>query len=358
MLYLLLYPLHNIFSFLNVFRYISFRAIYAIVTSLAISLLLGSYTIRKLGSLSIREFVRSDGPPSHYNKKGTPTMGGLLILFALTTSVILWGDLRNYYLWIILFSTLSLGVIGLIDDYRKISRQDCKGLSIKLRLGTEFIIGLLIALSLYFYPSFSTRLNLPFFKTTVLNMGIFYIPFAMLVIVGSANAVNLADGLDGLATGLILVVSGTYLLFTYFTGNFKFASYLQIPFIVGSGELTVFLGAIIGGCIGFLWYNSYPAQIFMGDVGSLALGGALGTIAIVSKQELLLALIGGLFVIEALSVIFQVGSFKFWQKRIFKMAPIHHHFELEGWAEPKIVVRFWIIAIILALIALSTLKIR
>lgn len=358
MLFHLLYPLHTTYAFLNVFKYITFRTIYAALTALLISFLLGPWFIRKLSSFDIGQQVREDGPASHLKKRGTPTMGGTLILFALTVSTLLWGNLTNPYTWVALLSTLGFGLIGLLDDCKKLAKRNSMGLKAKYKMGGQVLIGLVIGLFLYGYSDFSTSLSVPFFKGINPDLGLLYVPFVIFVVVGTSNAVNLTDGLDGLAIGPVMIASATYLLFSYFVGHVKFASYLQIPYIAGSGELSVFCGAIVGAGMGFLWYNTYPAQIFMGDVGSLALGGALATVAVITKQEILLALVGGIFVVEALSVIFQVGSYKLRTKRVFRMAPIHHHFELKGWAEPKIIVRFWIISIILALIAISTLKLR
>ncbi|MFH1624242.1 MAG: phospho-N-acetylmuramoyl-pentapeptide-transferase [Pseudomonadota bacterium] len=358
MLFHLLYPLHTTYTFLNVFKYITFRTIYAALTALVISFILGPWLIKKLSSLQIGQQIRENGPASHQKKHGTPTMGGVLILFALTTSTLLWGNLANSYLWVTLLSTMGFSLIGLLDDYKKLVKRNAVGLKARYKMGGQILIGLLIGLFLYFHSDFNTFLSVPFFKGVNPDLGMFFVPFVIFVVVGASNAVNLTDGLDGLAIGPVMIAGATYLLFSYFAGHVKFATYLQIPYTAGSGELTVFCGAIVGASMGFLWYNAYPAQIFMGDIGSLALGGALGTVAVITKQEILLAIVGGIFVIEALSVIFQVGSYKLRKKRIFRMAPIHHHFELKGWAEPKIIVRFWIIAIMLALLAISTLKLR
>ena len=358
MLFHLLYPLHTTYSFLNVFKYITFRTIYATLTALIISFFLGPWFIRKVSSLDIGQQIREDGPSSHFTKHGTPTMGGALILFAMLLSTLLWGNLTNPYVWMALLSTIGFGIIGLIDDYEKLTKGNSIGLKAKYKIGGQVLIGSLIGFFLYYYPYFDTYLSVPFFKGINPDLGIFFIPFVIIVIVGTSNAVNLTDGLDGLAIGPVTIAGAAYLLFSYFAGHVKIADYLQISYVVDSGELSVFCGAMVGASIGFLWYNAYPAQIFMGDVGSLALGGALGTVAVVTKQEILLAIVGGIFVIETLSVIFQVGSYKLRRKRIFRMAPIHHHFELKGWAEPKIIVRFWIIAVILALFAISTLKLR
>lgn len=358
MLYHLLYPLHEIYSVFNIFRYITFRTIYAILTALLITLILGPWAIKKLQALNVKQYIREDGPATHLKKSGTPTMGGILILFSLTIATLLWGDLTNIYLWTVLITTWGLGIIGLIDDVKKLRSRSSQGISPRFKLWGQVLLGIALGIFIYLSPDFDKNLTLPFFKEVSLNLGIFYILFVMIVIVGTSNAVNLTDGLDGLAIGLVLIVTATYLLFSYFAGHIKIATYLQIPYISGSGELTIFCGAILGAAIGFLWFNTYPAQIFMGDVGSLALGGALGTVAIISKHEILLVIVGGIFVAEALSVIFQITSYKLRKKRVFEMAPLHHHFELKGWAEPKIIVRFWIIAAILALVAISTLKLR
>jgi phospho-N-acetylmuramoyl-pentapeptide-transferase len=358
MLYNLLYPLHEYFTIFNVFKYITFRAIYATVTALLMTLLLGPLFIAKLKKIGYSQNVRDDGPSTHLIKEGTPTSGGLLILFSIIVSSLLWADITNHYIWIMLFSLTGMGIIGFIDDYKKIKFGNSKGLKAREKLFFQTIVASIIAVLLYMEPNFNTHLTIPFFKNILPDLGPFYPVFVVFVIVGASNAVNLTDGLDGLAIGLVLIVSATYLLFSYITGHFGLAEYLKITFIPGTGELTVVCGAMVGACMGFLWYNSHPAQVFMGDVGSLALGGSLGTIAIITKHEILLAVVGGVFVIEALSVIFQVGSFKLRKKRIFQMAPIHHHFELSGWAESKIIVRFWIVGIVLALLAISTLKLR
>ncbi|MDY6854341.1 MAG: phospho-N-acetylmuramoyl-pentapeptide-transferase [Thermodesulfobacteriota bacterium] len=358
MLFHLLYPLHATYTYLNVFKYISFRTIYAALTALLICFLLAPWFIKKLSSLDIGQQIREDGPTSHLKKHGTPTMGGALILFTLTLSVLLWGNLTNPYLWVVILSTLGFGAIGLIDDHKKLVKRDSAGLKARYKMGGQVLIAFLIGSFLYWHNDFGTSISIPFFKGVQPDLGVLYIPFVILVVVGTSNAVNLTDGLDGLAIGPMMIASSTYLLFSYFAGHIKIANYLQIPYIAGSGELSVFCGALLGAGMGFLWYNTYPAEVFMGDVGSLSLGGALGTIAVITKQEFLLCIVGGLFVVEALSVIFQVGSFKLRKKRILLMAPIHHHFELKGWDEPKVTVRFWIISIILALIAISTLKLR
>ena len=359
MLYHLLYPLHTIYSFFNVFRYITFRTIYAILTALLISFLVGPWLIKKLRAFQIQQVVREDVPSRHMIKNGTPTMGGSMILAAILIPTLFWSDLTNQYIWIVLLTTLGFGILGFLDDYRKV--VDKKGIGIKARYKflIEVAMGLTTSLVLFYTFDHDSRLIFPFFKKVMPDLGDGgYVLFSMLVIVGSANAVNLTDGLDGLAIGPVLIASGTFMLFCYLAGNYRFASYLQIPFVKGSGELTILCGALIGSGLGFLWFNTYPAQIFMGDVGSLALGAALGTIAVVTKQEILLVIVGGIFVMETLSVIIQVVSYQLRKKRVFRMAPIHHHFELKGWAEPKIIVRFWIIGIILGLVAISTLKLR
>lgn len=359
MIYEFLYPLHTVFSSFNVFRYITFRTIFASITALLICLVLGRWFIEKLQKMQIDQQIREDGPQTHLVKKGTPTMGGMLILFAVTVSTILWANLSVVYIWLVLLVTVGFGLIGFLDDYRKLAVRNSRGVPGKVRLAAEIIIALFVGIVLYFKPGFSAQVTIPFFKTVLPNLGWGYILLCVFIIVGAANAVNLTDGLDGLATGPAGICFVTYLLFAYFAGNIKVAHYLQIPYVPGAGELSVFCGAFMGAALGFLWFNAHPAEIFMGDVGSLSMGGALGTVAIITKQEILLAIVGGVFVMETFSVIFQVGYFKLTGgKRIFRMAPIHHHFELKGWAEPKVIVRFWIISILLALLAISTLKLR
>lgn len=358
MLYNFLYPLATEFHFLNVFKYLTFRTIYAVITALVVSFLLGPWMIRKLQSIQMTQVIRTDGPESHLKKQGTPTMGGVLILAAIVIPTLLWADLSNRYIWIALAIIVGYGLIGFVDDYKKVVEKNPKGLSPRQKTFWQVFLGLAVGAVLYFTPGFSTSLTVPFFKNLTPDLGIFYIPFVMLVIFGASSAVNLTDGLDGLAIGPVSINAGTYLLFTYIAGNVKLANYLQVPYVAGAGELAILCGAMAGAGLGFLWYNSYPAEVFMGDVGSLPLGGGLGALAVITKQEILLVIVGGIFVVEALSVIFQVGSYKYRGKRIFRMAPIHHHFELKGVAEPKIIVRFWVITIILALIAISTLKIR
>ena len=359
MLFHLLYPLHEAYSFFNVFRYITFRTIYAAITALVICFVIGPWMIRKLQTLQIGQTIREDGPDSHLSKKGTPTMGGILIIFAVTISTLLWANLTVGYIWLVVMVMLGFGLIGFLDDYRKFTRQDSRGVPGRVRLTAEIAIALFVSLVLYMKPGYNPTVTIPFFKTALPNLGWGYVLLSTFIIVGAANAVNLTDGLDGLAIGPAITCFMTYLLFAYFAGNIKIASYLQIPYVAGTGELSVFCGAIVGAGIGFLWYNTYPAQVFMGDVGALSLGGSLGTIAILTKQEILLAIVGGIFVMETFSVIFQVGWFKLTKgRRIFQMAPIHHHFELKGLPEPKVIVRFWIISIILAIVAISTLKLR
>ncbi len=356
MLYHFLFPLAKIHSIFNIFQYITFRTIYATVTALVLSFIIGPFLIRKLSSMQVVEVIRRDGPPSHLVKEGTPTMGGVIILIAVMVSVALWGRFDNTYIWVLSIVTMGMGAIGFADDYRKMSGK-IKGLSAVTKILLQVIVASAAVLILY-NGGIDTTLTIPFFKEARIEMGLFYVPFAVCVIVGTSNAVNLTDGLDGLAIGPMTIAAATYVLFSYLTGHSRLAEYLQILYVVDAGELAVFAGAMAGASLGFLWFNTYPAQVFMGDIGALSLGGALGSIAVITKHEILLLLVGGIFVVEALSVIFQVSSFKMRGKRVFQMAPIHHHYELKGWPEPKIIVRFWIIAIILSLIAASTLKIR
>lgn len=359
MFYHLLYPLHTEISFLNVFRYITFRTIYASLTAFIISFFLGPYIIRKMKEMQIGQYIREEGPKSHFDKAGTPTMGGLLIIFAIALSTLLWTDLTNRYIWIFLFVMAGFFLVGFTDDYLMQIKKRSKGLSASGKLMLQAAIGLFAGVMIYTVPGFDTSVTVPFLKDIAPDIGAGYIIFAAFIIVGTSNAVNLTDGLDGLAIGPMIIACVTYMVFAYVTGHVKMAEYLQIQYVSGAGEMAIVCGTISGAGLGFLWFNTYPAQIFMGDVGSLPLGAMLGAIAVITKQEILLIIVGGLFVIEALSVIFQVGYFKLTNgKRIFRMAPIHHHFELKGWPEPKVIVRFWIIAITLALISLSTLKIR
>ncbi len=359
MLYHLLYPLHESIGVFNVFRYITVRSIGGAVTAFMIMLFLGPWFIRRLKQHQIGQVVRDDGPETHLAKRGVPTMGGVLILAAITLSSLLWARLDNPLVWLLLFVTLFFGMIGAIDDIRKIKKKSSDGLSAKGKLFLQVFGASTVGLFVLLYPGYDGLLSVPFLKDIQPDLSWFYVAFAIFVIVGASNAVNLTDGLDGLAAGPIVISASVYLIFSYLAGHAILADYLQIPYVQGAGELAVFCGSIVGACLGFLWFNAYPAQIFMGDVGSLALGGALGGVAIIIKQEILLAIVGGIFVMEAISVILQVGYFKISHgKRIFLMAPFHHHFEKKGWHEPKVVVRFWIVSIILGLIAVATLKLR
>ena len=358
MLYHIFYPLAANVKLFNIFKYLTFRTIYAMITALIVCFVLGPWIIRKLESLQARQVIRTDGPESHLEKQGTPTMGGIMILAAIVIPTLLWADLKNPYIWTALFITVGYGLIGFVDDYLKVVKKDTKGLSARQKMFWQVLLAGSVAVFLFLKPGFSEQLYFPFFKNFHPDLWIWFIPFATLVIVGASNAVNLTDGLDGLAIGPVTINAATYMLFAYVAGHATLSAYLQIPRVTGVGELAVLCGAMVGAGLGFLWYNSYPADVFMGDVGSLSLGGTLGIIAVLTKQEILLVIVGGVFVVEALSVIFQVGSYKYRGKRIFRMAPIHHHFELKGVAEPKIIVRFWIISIILALVAISTLKMR
>lgn len=359
MLYHLLYPLHTHFSVFNVFRYITFRTIGGAITAFLIIFIIGPWFIRKLQQMQIGQVVRDDGPESHLSKQGVPTMGGVLILGAMTVSILLWADLTNGLVWLVTGVTLFFGMIGSIDDLRKISKQNSRGLSARGKLLLQIAGAMVVGIYLHIHPEYDGSLSLPFIKSFQPDLGLWYIPFAVLVIVGASNAVNLTDGLDGLAAGPLVISGSVYVIFSYIASHAIVSGYLQVPFVQGAGEVAVLCGAMVGACLGFLWFNTYPAQIFMGDVGSLALGGMLGSVSIIIKQEFLLAIVGGIFVMEALSVILQVGYFKVsGGKRIFLMAPFHHHFEKKGWQEPKVVVRFWIISIILGLAALATLKLR
>ena len=357
MLYHLLYPLATEFSVFNVVRYITFRTAAATLTALFISFLVGPALIRALSRLRVGQPIREVGP-AHQAKAGTPTMGGLLILLSLLIAVLLWSDLRNRMVWIVVGLTVGYGVLGFVDDYRKVKQRKSDGISARAKLFWQFLLAFGVALAIYSDPSFDNQLSVPFFKNFTPHLGFLYVPLAAFVIVGASNCVNLTDGLDGLAIGPVMITAGTFLVLSYAAGHTGIAEYLQIKSVPGSGQLAIFCGALVGGGLGFLWFNTYPAQLFMGDVGSLALGGALGTIAVLIRQEILLAVVGGVFVVEGLSVMIQVASFKLTGKRVFLMAPIHHHYEKLGWAEQKIVVRFWIVSIILALVALSSLKLR
>jgi phospho-N-acetylmuramoyl-pentapeptide-transferase len=345
----------------RVFQYITFRSILAALTALLVGLLCGPMMIRWLQQLQIGQTVRDDGPQSHLSKKGTPTMGGVLILLAITVSSLLWGDLRQPYLWLALFVTLSCGVVGWVDDYRKLVLKNSKGLPGRWKFFWQSVIAIVAVIYLYCNASIpvQTQLTIPFFKNWLIELGPLFPLLAYFVIVGTSNAVNLTDGLDGLAIMPIVMVSGALGVFAYVSSNVVYAHYLSIPYVPNTGELTIFCSAMVGAGLGFLWYNTYPAQIFMGDVGSLSLGAALGIVAIAVRQELVLLIMGGLFVIETLSVILQVGYFKYTGgRRLFRMAPLHHHFELKGWSEPKVIVRFWIITVIFVLCGLATLKLR
>ncbi|NLW05384.1 MAG: phospho-N-acetylmuramoyl-pentapeptide-transferase [Pseudomonadaceae bacterium] len=344
----------------EVFNYLSLRGILGVLTSLTFSLLFGPWMIRRLTERQIGQAIRSDGPESHLSKAGTPTMGGALILLSIALSTLLWSDLSNRFVWLVLAVTLGFGAIGWVDDWRKVVEKNPRGLPARWKYLWQSVVGLIAALVLFYTAGTpqETQLVLPFFKGVAVELGVFFVLLTYLVIVGSSNAVNLTDGLDGLAILPTVMVAGALGIFAYVSGNVKFAGYLLMPFIPGSGELVIFCTTIIGAGLGFLWFNTYPAQVFMGDVGALALGAALGVVAVVVRQEIVLFIMGGVFVIETLSVIIQVASFKMTGKRVFRMAPLHHHFELKGWPEPRVIVRFWIITVVLVLIGLSTLKLR
>ena len=361
MLYDFLLNYVDSFGFLNVFKYITFRTGLAVFTSLIIVLLIGGPFIRLFSNRKILNPIREDGPSDHIIKKiGTPTMGGVIILIGLLISVLFWGDLTNIYVLFCIYIVLSFGLLGAFDDYKKIKHGNSSGISSKLKLVIQVLLAMFGVVILTYFVEYEEFKNLyfPFFKNLIINLGWFFIPFSIFVIVGSSIAVNLTDGLDGLATVPVILVAGCFAFISYITGNIVFSEYLQIPYIDGTGEIAIFCGAIIGACLGFLWFNAPPAKIFMGDTGSLSLGGSLGAVGIITKHEIVLAITGGLFVLEALSVMVQVISFKLTGKRIFKMAPIHHHFEKKGWPESTVVIRFWIISIILAMIGLATLKLR
>jgi len=352
--------LEKYFSAFRVFQYLTLRAIFGALTALVISFLVGPEMIRRLSFHQIGQNVRNDGPQSHLAKAGTPTMGGALILVAIFSSTLLWADLHNRYVWVVLAVTLSFGAIGWLDDYKKLVKHQSKGLSARAKISWQIIAGGAAAIFLYMNASVlvETQFILPVFKNVYFDLGWFYIPLTLFVIVGSSNAVNLTDGLDGLAIMPVVMVGGALAIFSYVAGHTAFANYLGIPHVPGVGEVAIFCGALVGAGLGFLWFNAYPAQVFMGDVGALALGAALGIVAVVVRQEIVLFIMGGVFVMETVSVILQVASFKLTGRRIFRMAPIHHHFELKGWPEPRVIVRFWIITVILVLIGLATLKIR
>ncbi len=361
MLYSLFSNLVEIFSFFNVFKYLTVRTGLSMFTAMGVVFIVGTPLINYFSSKQIHNPIREDGPSEHIVKKiGTPTMGGLLILLGVFSGVLLWGDLSNPYNWFLIYIVGSFGLLGAFDDYKKIRYNNSSGISSRLKIILQIILALIGILILYFsnYSNELENLYFPFFKNLVINLGWFFIPFYIFILIGSSNAVNLTDGLDGLATVPVILVAACFALISYVSGNVVFSGYLQIPYIEGVGEASIFCGSIIGACLGFLWFNAPPAKIFMGDTGSLALGGSLGAVGIITKHEIVLAITGGLFVLEAVSVIVQVISFKLTGKRVFKMAPIHHHFEKKGWAESTVVIRFWIISIILALIGLATLKLR
>lgn len=376
MFYYLYLALHEHFRLLNLFRYITFRTAYASLTALFLALVLGPWLIRKLKEFQVGQYIRSDGPQSHHAKAGTPTMGGVLIILCVVVPTLLWADLRNVFVWLVLAVTLAFAGIGFWDDYQKMQRRQSLGMTARSKFLLQILVSFIFGMSLVFLSAravYSTTLTFPFFKrfrpdflisallNNVWTYPLAFLPFLVLVIVvlvGSSNAVNLTDGLDGLAIGCVIISASALTVLTYVAGHAVLAEYLDLEHLPRVAELTVFCGAMVGASLGFLWYNAYPAEIFMGDVGSLALGGAIATVAVIIKQELLLPFIGGIFVVEALSVIFQVGSYKLRRKRVFKMAPLHHHFELLGWKESKIITRFWIVALVFALFALTTLKLR
>ncbi len=361
MLYHLLISLYPQVPVFNVARYITFRTAAASMTALVVSLVVGPWLIRRLREFQIGQVIRQEGPQSHRAKAGTPTMGGLLILAAALVPTLLWADLTNVYIWIAVLATAAFGAIGFVDDYLKVTRRSSGGLAPRYKLGLQVLVGLIVGFVLMWLADrnlYNTRLIFPFFKQLIPDLGWFYVPFAAFVLVAWSNAVNLTDGLDGLAISTFAVAAACFTALAYITGHRVFAEYLLLVRFAPAGELTIFCGALVGASLGFLWYNAHPAEIFMGDVGSLALGGAIATVAILIKQELLLVIVGGVFVIEAASVVIQVASFKLRGKRVFKMAPLHHHFELSGWAEPKVITRFLIVAILFALFSLTTLKLR
>jgi phospho-N-acetylmuramoyl-pentapeptide-transferase len=357
MLYHLLYPMAEQFGVFNVVRYITFRTAAATLTALFITFLVGPWLIRRLAALRVGQPIREIGP-NHQGKEGTPTMGGLLILLSLIVSVLLWSELDNRFVWIVLGLTSGYGLLGFIDDYKKVKEGSSAGVSARMKLFWQTAMALAVAAAIYTDPAFDKELAVPFFKNFTPNIGWFYVPLATFIIVAASNGVNLTDGLDGLAIGPVMISAATFLLLAYAAGHSVISEYLAIKYVPGAGQLAIFCGALVGGGLGFLWFNASPAELFMGDVGALALGGALGTIAVLIRQEILLAVVGGVFVVETVSVIIQVASFKLTGKRVFLMAPIHHHYEELGWPEQKIVVRFWIVSIILGLVALSSLKLR
>jgi phospho-N-acetylmuramoyl-pentapeptide-transferase len=361
MFYNILYPLNEYVSIFNIFKYITFRTAYATITAFVLSVLLAPYVIQKLKSLQLSQKHKGLEPERHREKEGTPTMGGLLIIFCAVLSTILWADLKNSYVWIVLFVFIGTALLGFADDYIKTIKKNPLGLSPRVKFLGQLIIATIAGYCIVHTDTsnIATVLTFPFFKNLHIDLSYFYIVFAIFIIIGTSNAVNLTDGLDGLAIMPTVIAFGTFILFVYLAGHIKFSAYLHIPYVRGSGELAVFCGSMVGAGLGFLWFNAFPASVFMGDVGSLPIGASLGTVAVIAKQEIVLAIVGGIFVIETISVILQVGFFKATRgRRLFRMAPIHHHYELKGWSEPKIIVRFWIISVVLALIALSTLKIR
>ena len=360
MLFHLTQYLQEFYSGFNVFNYLTLRAILGVLTALLISFIVGPSMIRKLSKYNIGQTVRDDGPESHFSKAGTPTMGGALILVAIGISTLLWSDLTNRYVWVVVLVTFVYGVIGWVDDYKKLVKRDPKGLTARYKYLAQSIAALAVAIYLYYTASpVETQLILPILKNVAIPLGaVSYVLLTYFVIVGSSNAVNLTDGLDGLAILPTVMVGGALGVFAYLSGNSVFSGYLGIPYVPGVGELVIFCGALIGAGLGFLWFNTYPAQVFMGDVGALALGAALGILAVLVRQELVLFIMGGVFVMETVSVILQVGSYKLTGRRIFRMAPLHHHFELKGWPEPRVIVRFWIVTVILVLVGLATLKVR
>jgi phospho-N-acetylmuramoyl-pentapeptide-transferase len=354
-----LYPLVKYFTPVNVFQYLTFRGAYAALTTLLLCFVFGPRIIEALRRLKVGQPVRGDGPQSHLKKGGTPTMGGVFIILSVFAAVLLWQDLENPKVWLCLGAFLAFGLIGFIDDYLKVTRQNSEGLPAWVKLAGQGIVALTVTLILYYWEGEGiTVLYVPFFKNPVLTMGVLWIPFGVLLVVGESNAVNFSDGLDGLAAGLLILVFVTLAILTYISGRVDYSAYLGIPYIPGAGELTVFCLAVVGACIGFLWFNAHPAEVIMGDVGSLSLGGLMATISLIIKKEILILIISGVLVLEVASVIIQVASFKLRKKRVFKMAPLHHHFELSGWAETKVVIRFWILGGLFAIIALSTLKIQ
>ena len=361
MLFSLFSNLVDIFSYFNVFKYLTVRTGLSMFTSMIVVFIVGNPLINYFSARHMHDPIRDDGPSEHIIKKiGTPTMGGLMILLGVFSGVLLWGDLKNPYNWFLIYIAGSFGLLGAYDDYKKIKKNNSSGVSLRFKISIQIILALIGIIIIYFFSDSSEINNLyfPFFKNLVINLGWFFVPFYLFILVGSSNAVNLTDGLDGLATVPVILVAACFAFISYVSGNIVFSEYLQIPYIEGVGEASIFCGSMIGACLGFLWFNAPPAKIFMGDTGSLSLGGSLGAVGIITKHEIVLAITGGLFVLEAVSVIAQVISFKLTGKRIFKMAPIHHHFEKKGWAESTVVIRFWIISIILAMIGLATLKLR